>query len=41
MFRLLRRDHVLHADFDVFYPAGGEMICLRISPAEPWHPDPA
>lgn len=27
-FRLLRRDHVLHADFDVFYPAGGKMICL-------------
>jgi hypothetical protein len=27
-FRLLRRDHVLHADFDVFYPAGGRMICL-------------
>lgn len=28
-FRLLRRDYVLHADFDVFYPAGGEMICLN------------
>lgn len=27
-FRLLRPDHVLHADFDVFYEADGEMICL-------------
>jgi phosphorylcholine metabolism protein LicD len=27
-FRLLRRDHVLHADFDVFYPADNRMICL-------------
>ena len=27
-FRLLRPDHVLHADFDVFYQANGAMICL-------------
>ena len=27
-FRLLRPDHVLHADFDVLYPADGSMICL-------------
>lgn len=27
-FRLLRRDHLLHIDFELFYPAGDRMICL-------------
>lgn len=27
-FRLLRRDHLLHIDFDLFYPAGERTICL-------------
>ncbi len=27
-FRLLRRDHLLHIDFELFYPDGDRMICL-------------
>ena len=27
-FRLMRRDNLLHIDFDLFYPAGDRMICL-------------
>jgi len=31
-FRILRPDRVLHADFDVFFPHQGRMICIAPSP---------